>query len=330
MTKIEQIEQQITKIGRKLSIMSARGISEKAQAILKNEYTALVNELAAEEKKAASSQRVEEIDWLLDCVAKADKLSANERTLKAALETERKELTEKEIKTMDNQNIGTSLIENIEIANFAQTLTKISEYHALLKTHLTEGHDYGSIPGTSKPVLLKPGAEKILMLMGLTSEFDIVDSVKDFEAGIIQYQIKCKLYKNGTLVAEGLAACNTKEKKYAKANPYDLDNTVLKMAKKRALVDAALLVGSLSQIFAQDIESTGATPQPQTATQQPAPAPGAAISEAQRRRMFAISNGNADLCREVCAKYGYKHSKDIKKADYDDICAEIAAQVKTA
>ena len=56
------------------------------------------------------------------------------------------------------------------------------------------------------------------------------------------------------LITEGLGSCNTRERKYLKMDPYTMDNTVLKMAKKRALVDAALLVASLSDVFTQDLE----------------------------------------------------------------------------
>ena len=92
------------------------------------------------------------------------------------------------------------------------------------------------------------------MLMGLTSEFEIVDSTRNFNDGFFQYQVRCKLYKNGTLITEGLGSCNTKEKKYIKQDAYTVDNTVLKMAKKRALIDATLLVASLSEVFTQDVE----------------------------------------------------------------------------
>ena len=54
-------------------------------------------------------------------------------------------------------------------------------------------------------------------------------------------------------------------------DPADQVNTVLKMAKKRALVDAALSVGSLSDLFTQDIE-TVARQAPQAAAEAP-PAP---------------------------------------------------------
>ena len=33
------------------------------------------------------------------------------------------------------------------------------------------GIDFGTIPGTQKPTLLKPGAEKLCTLFGLTSRF---------------------------------------------------------------------------------------------------------------------------------------------------------------
>ena len=102
--------------------------------------------------------------------------------------------------------------------------------------------------------MLKPGAEKICMLLGLRSEFEIADATRDFDQGCFQYVVRCRLYRGDMLVTEGLGSCNTKERKYASQDAYSIDNTVLKMAKKRALVDAALMVGSLSDLFTQDLE----------------------------------------------------------------------------
>ena len=48
------------------------------------------------------------------------------------------------------------------------TLQQVEEFRALIQSELREGPDYGTIPGTSKPTLLKPGAEKITKLLGLT------------------------------------------------------------------------------------------------------------------------------------------------------------------
>lgn len=47
------------------------------------------------------------------------------------------------------------------------------------------------------------------------------------------------------------------------------------------------------------------------------------ISTAQAKRMYAISGGDAELCKKVIAKYGYKSSKEVKCEDYEAICNEI-------
>ncbi|KHO63383.1 phage recombination protein Bet [Thermoanaerobacter sp. YS13] len=52
------------------------------------------------------------------------------------------------------------------------------------------------------------------------------------------------------------------------------------------------------------------------------------ISLAQAKRMFAIAQGDKDIVRQVLDKYGYEHSKDVAKEDYDKICAEIEQAVK--
>lgn len=64
---------------------------------------------------------------------------------------------------------------------------------------------------------------------------------------------------------------------------------------------------------------------PASATQEEAKeeaAPGI-ISTAQAKRMYAISGGDAELCKKVIARYGYKSSKEVKWEDYEAICDEI-------
>ena len=51
------------------------------------------------------------------------------------------------------------------------------------------------------------------------------------------------------------------------------------------------------------------------------------ISTAQAKRMFAIAHGDADVVREVLNNHNYASSKDVRKADYEAICAEITALV---
>lgn len=50
------------------------------------------------------------------------------------------------------------------------------------------------------------------------------------------------------------------------------------------------------------------------------------ISTAQAKRMYAISGGDADLCKKIIAKYGYKSSKEVKLEDYEAICDEIVEE----
>jgi len=150
-----------------------------------------------------------------------------------------------------------SIIENVDIKSVESTTRKINEFQAIVSKNLKRGKDYGIIPGCSKPTLLKPGAEKILMLMGLQSTYEILDSTRDWHEGFFQYQVRCTLVKNEVVITQGLGCCNSRENKYKKQDPYTIDNTILKMAKKRSQVDATLTVASLSEIFTQDMEDIG-------------------------------------------------------------------------
>ena len=179
--------------------------------------------------------------------------------------------------TKDNQShlpANLSVIDTINLRAVQQTMQKISAFQSVVKNTLKDGHDYGTIPGTgSKPTLLKPGAEKILMLIGLTSEYEIVTKVEDYETGFFAYTIRCHILRQGLKITEGLGHANTREKRYVSGkqqDAYTLANTVLKMAKKRSQVDAALTVAALSEIFTQDVEDFTDdfnAPQPRQASQ---------------------------------------------------------------
>ncbi len=120
---------------------------------------------------------------------------------------------------------------------------------------MISGVDYGLVPHTSKPTLLKPGAEKILNFLGLVARTVIMNRVEDIQAGYFAYEAKVYVIDaEGVVRGEGVGITNSKEGKYAKSTGFAVQNTVLKMAKKRALVDAALNVGGLSARFTQDVE----------------------------------------------------------------------------
>lgn len=226
-----------------------------------------------------------------------------------------------------NQNQSLSIIDSVSIEQIQKTMNKILDFQKVVQASMLQNHDFGVIPGTSKPTLLKPGAEKLLVLLGLRSEFDIVDSTRDFKEGFFQYQVRCKLFAGDALITEGLGSCNTKEKKYINQDPFTIDNTILKMAKKRALVDAALLVGSLSDIFTQDLEDMDIAGEQVSNQKKYYTDQDGTISKAQAKRIFAIAGGDSELVKGVVEKYGYKRSEEIKKIDYDKICKDVEEAV---
>ena len=225
----------------------------------------------------------------------------------------------------NNANYAVSLIDGIEIQAVTGTMAKIAQFQKVVQGQLKQNHDFGVIPGTPKPTLLKPGAEKILMLLGLRSEFDIADSTRDFDKGFFQYQVKARLYRGDMLITEGLGAANNRERRYLKQDPFTVDNTVLKMAKKRALVDAALLVGSLSDIFTQDLEDMDLSGK-KVSTRKPGPATDqdGGITKPQAKRMFALSGGNPDIVKAVLTA-GYERSDQVQKRIHT-ICRNRAAK----
>ena len=181
------------------------------------------------------------------------------------------------------------LLDAVEIDGIQGSLQKVSEVQKAIQCSLKKDQDYGEIPGTQKPTLLKPGAEKILMMLGLKSEYEIITQIEDWQKGVFSYTIRCILSHRDEKITEGLGSCNSLEDKYRyrwvrgtelpdtvnrenlkvkvsdygeKYDKYRIENdeiysqvnTILKMAKKRAQIDAVLTVASLSEIFTQDLE----------------------------------------------------------------------------
>jgi hypothetical protein len=127
---------------------------------------------------------------------------------------------------------------------------------AFVQAQMKKGTDYGVIPGTSKPTLLKPGAEKLCRLFSLRPGYELIHFISDFEQPLFFYHYRCTLVRQGEMVGQGDGSCNSREKKYEaqKYKIYDLTNTICKMAQKRALVGAVLSSCGASQFFTQDIE----------------------------------------------------------------------------
>jgi hypothetical protein len=172
--------------------------------------------------------------------------------------------------TTSNQNESTTItkteparspgVVGAEMA-IAQIVARKEKVLEILHTVMDEGRHYGLIPGCGdKPALFKAGAELLALTFGLAPTFTIEQA--NLEGGHREYRITCSLrhIASGVVLGEGVGSCSTQEKKYrikyGKPNPdlADVYNTVLKMAKKRAQVDATLTVVGASDLLTQDIE----------------------------------------------------------------------------
>ena len=166
----------------------------------------------------------------------------------------------------------------------AQVLSGAALIQQVLKSVMIAKVHFDVIPGCGpKPVLLKPGAEKILATFRIAVHPEIEDLSSEDES---RYRILAKgLTPNGMVVGVGVGEASSYEQKwkwraavcqaeydaalpdrrrikFSKDNSQlkqvrtdceDIANTVLKMAKKRALVDLCLTATAASDVFAQDL-----------------------------------------------------------------------------
>jgi hypothetical protein len=202
----------------------------------------------------------------------------------------------------------TKALQVINVEDYAMTPDRVAKQVQLIQQVMAQGmkdgEHFGVIPGTNKPTLLKPGAEKLCLTFRMDPEYDIINQTQDSD--FIAYTVKCTLYHapSGNRLASGIGSCNSRETKYRyrnlekstgkpvpknywkdrdkeiiggagykpwknpddgkwyiatfekveNENPWDLDNTLIKMACKRALVAATLNATAASDIFTQDLE----------------------------------------------------------------------------
>lgn len=159
-----------------------------------------------------------------------------------------------------DQNVATSTQPTDVFPDFAvsleETARRVKMLQQYVREHMVEGEDFGVIPGSTKPTLFKPGAEKLNSIFGLAPIVEISNRIEDWEKGFVSYEVKVSLVNKRTqqVEAEGIGSCNSKERRYARQDAPSIANTVLKMAKKRALIDATLSATRASGLFTQDLE----------------------------------------------------------------------------
>ncbi len=188
-------------------------------------------------------------------------------------------------------NIVQNTIESLSPEGVRQQINLIQQImHDVMK----EGEHFGTIPGTKKPTLYKAGAEKLCLTFRLSPQYTVLSQIQEKDFIVYTVKCTLRHINTGEIIAEGIGACNSRENKYryqfvasdkkpskkeaeelkAKGlgrwkksgnkwiwtekvendNPWDLDNTYIKMACKRSLVAATLNATAASDIFTQDLE----------------------------------------------------------------------------
>lgn len=226
-------------------------------------------------------------------------------------------------------DFGSSADLRKKLADMKQKLNLTREF---FREVMVEGVDYGTIPGTDKKTLLKPGAEGLLEFYNYAPTIADKVEVKDLITGYYSVDIVIRLVhrSTGIVIGEGVGSANTFENRYrwrwfyekdipkginkedlfekefpgrnnTKYYKYRMDNddmfsiwnTVLKMAKKRALVDATLAATRSSGIFMQteqELEAYLHGDDPEGGeTEGNAPSPAAAKAATQNK---AATSGN--------------------------------------
>jgi hypothetical protein len=199
---------------------------------------------------------------------------------------------------------------------------------------LKRGVDFGVVPGTKRPSLYKSGAEKVIMAYGLMCRYDIESSMEQFDpkgGAFFHYLVRCDLVKGFTqpngeyhevVYANGYGEANTGESRNGSKSGVNAANNTIKMAQKRAMVQAALAVSGLSSMFSQDIEDETGIQAKDMINQ----APTDRINVQQRNRIFNVA-AQAGLTNEQAKQWmsaeGYPKSTEITVKQFDEIIEKL-------
>ena len=187
--------------------------------------------------------------------------------------------------------------------------------------------DFGKVPKAKTPSLWKSGAEKILLGYGLYYDTIITDSYKDYKQGLFYYEVKAIAYdQTGRIVRTGVGCCNTSESGFGMAGAFNSANNALKKAKKRAVVDLALTLGSLSNCFTQDLDDDNNESRANELMKDNDP-----ITPKQTKRIFAIASNNEitiEKAKQLLSEWGFNSTKEITQKDYDEVCEKLESYGK--
>lgn len=103
-----------------------------------------------------------------------------------------------------------------------EVLERMERVRELLAKAMKPDHHYGVIPGTKKKTLLKPGAEMLCLMLGLTARYEITKT--ELPNSHREYDVTCRLLRqvgvddSGRPIlleqSSGVGSASTMEKKY--------------------------------------------------------------------------------------------------------------------
>src|SRR3989304_2733984 len=93
-------------------------------------------------------------------------------------------------------------------------IAQVQKIQAVMERVMKSGEHYGIIPGTQKPTLLKPGAEKLLLTFRFDPQYE---SAETYDGKHLTVKRRCTVYqaRGGPPRGCGARWSSTKESKYA-------------------------------------------------------------------------------------------------------------------
>lgn len=217
---------------------------------------------------------------------------------------------------------------------------QVQRIQQVMRAVMKDKVHYGVVPGTPKPSLWKAGAEVLCATFRIADSYRVEDLSDDRR---IRYRVTCvgTHQTTGIVLGEGLGTASSDEEKYQwrdavceeefdeadedqrrvkwqkgynngppfkrlqiRTDPANAENTVLKMACKRAKIAMTLNVTAASDIFTQDLEDLpegtetgeeGHEPRQQQTRGKPS-------TQAPRSRSNGNGNGGSGRCTDKQAK----------------------------
>lgn len=95
-----------------------------------------------------------------------------------------------------------------------EVIAQVKKIQQVQQAVMKEGEHYGVIPGTQKPTLLKPGAEKLAFVFRLDPQYETTEI---HDGNHLSITSRCTLWHigSGLRMGSGMGSCSTKETKYA-------------------------------------------------------------------------------------------------------------------